>query len=388
MLRSDGRILTTHTGSLPRPVALTQMFLALSKRDEVDHEALHKQVAAATLDVIRKQRAAGIDVGNDGEQARESFFTYVQHRLSGYGGESDRPLMRDMTAFPTFVALKWPEYNQRPSVTLIRAPKAIAEVKHVSMDPIREECDELARLLEAEGKPFAETLMTAASPGIIAAGMLNDFYPTEDEYVLAVADAMRPEYEHILSRGFLLQLDCPDLAMERHSSYADRSLDDFKAYVRRNISTINRAIEGMPADRIRLHACWGNYEGPHHLDVPLEEILPLLYEANVGALVLPFANPRHAHEWRALEKHPPPHNWLIVAGVIDTTTNYVEHPQVVADRIECVAMAVGDPRRVLAGTDCGFGTAAGFGEVAEEVVWLKMRSLVEGAELASKRLFA
>ncbi len=387
MLRSDGRILTTHTGSLPRPPSLTQMFLVLSKRGEVDREALRRQVEAATLDVIRKQRGVGIDVGNNGEQARESFFTYVQHRLSGYGGESDRPLMRDMTAFPTFVALKWPAYNQRPSVTLIRAPKAIAEVRHVSMDPIRDECDGFARLLEAEGNPFAETFMTAASAGIIAAGMLNDFYSSEDEYVLAVADAMRHEYEHIASRGFVLQLDCPDLAMERHSSYADRSLDDFKAYVRRNIGAINRAIDGLPADRIRLHACWGNYEGPHHLDVPLEEILPLLYEANVGALVLPFANPRHEHEWRALEKYPPPHNWLIVAGVIDTTTNYVEHPQVVADRIECVAMTVGDPRRVLAGTDCGFGTAAGFGEVAEEVVWLKMRSLVEGAELASKRLF-
>ncbi len=205
--------------------------------------------------------------------------------------------------------------------------------------------------------------------------------------MIAVADAMRAEYEQIISSGFVLQLDCPDLAMERHASYADRSLDDFKAYVRRNIAAINRAIEGLPRDRVRLHACWGNYEAPHHLDVALEEILPLLYEANVGALVLPFANPRHAHEWRALEKHPPPHNWLIVAGVIDTTTNYVEHPQVVADRVECVAMAVGDPRRVLAGTDCGFGTAAGFSDVAEEVVWLKMRSLVEGAALASARLF-
>ena len=387
MRRSDGRILTTHTGSLPRPPALTRMFLALSKREDVDREALGNQIAAATLDVMRKQRGAGIDVGNNGEQARESFFTYVQHRLSGYGGESDRPLMRDMIAFPSFISLKLPEYNQRPSVTLIRAPKAVAAVKHLSMDPIREECDEFERLLEAEKKPFAEAFMTAASPGIIAAGMLNDFYTTDDEYVLAVADAMRQEYEHIVSRGFVLQLDCPDLAMERHSSYADRSLDDFKAFVRRNIASINRAIEGLPADRIRLHACWGNYEGPHHLDVPLEEILPLLYEADVGALVLPFANPRHEHEWRALEKYPPPHNRLIVAGVIDTTTNYVEHPQVVADRIECVAMAVGDPRRVLAGTDCGFGTAAGFGEVAEEVVWLKMRSLVEGAELASKRLF-
>ena len=388
MLRNEGRILTTHTGSLPRPSALTQMFLALSKREDVDRDALRKQVEAATVDAIRKQRGAGIDVGNNGEQARESFFTYVQHRLSGYGGESDRPLMRDIIAFPSFLNLKLPEYNTRPSVTLVRAPKAVSEVQHASMDPITEECADFSRLLEAEGSPFVETFMTAASPGIIAAGMLNDFYPTEDDYVTAVADAMRPEYQQILAAGFVLQLDCPDLAMERHSSYVDRSLDDFKAYVRRNVTAINRAVDGLPRDRIRLHACWGNYEAPHHLDVAMEEILPLLYEANVGALVLPFANPRHAHEWRALEKHPPPHNWLIVAGVIDTTTNYVEHPQVVADRIECVAMAVGDPRRVLAGTDCGFGTAAGFSDVAEEVVWLKMRSLVEGAALASERLFA
>jgi 5-methyltetrahydropteroyltriglutamate--homocysteine methyltransferase len=244
MLRSDGRILTTHTGSLPRPPALTQMLLALSKREEVDRESLHEQVQAATLDVIRKQKSVGIDVGNNGEQGRESFFTYVQHRLSGYGGESDRPLMRDLTAFPTFVTLKWPEYSQRQSVTLIRAPKAIAEVRHISMDLIEKECNEFARLLADEGKPFAEMFMTAASPGIIAAGMLNDFYLTEDEYVLAVADAMRHEYQQIVSSGFVLQLDCPDLAMERHSSYADRSLDDFKAYVGRNIAAINRAIEG------------------------------------------------------------------------------------------------------------------------------------------------
>jgi len=387
MLRSETRMLTTHTGSLPRPPALTKMFLSLSKRQAVDQEALAEAVEAATRDVIRKQREAGIDIGNNGEQARESFFTYVQHRLSGYGGESDRPMMRDLVAFPTFVTLKWPEYNQRPSVTLIRAPKALGEVKHASMDPIREECQQFSRLLEADGRPFAETFMTAASPGIIAAGMLNAYYPSDAEYVAAVAEAMRPEYEHIVASGHVLQLDCPDLAMERHTSYADRSLEEFKAYVRRNITAINRAIQGLPAERIRLHACWGNYEGPHHLDVPLEEILPLLYEANVAALVLPFANPRHEHEWRALERFPPPHHMLVVAGVIDTTTNYVEHPQVVADRLECVAMAVGDPRRVLAGTDCGFGTAAGFGEVAEEVVWLKMRSLVEGASLASKKLF-
>ena len=382
--RSAERILTTHAGSLPRPAKLVDLFVTLSKGEPVDAGELAKQIEAARTDVVRKQKEVGINIANDGEQARESFFTYVQHRLSGFGGQSNRPLMRDIM-LPTFLEYKMPDFS-RKSVSLMQAPKAIAEVTHTAIEPLRDECDGLDRAMRATGG-FAEPFMTAASPGIVCAGMLNEHYTSDDDYVMAVADALRPEYEYIVSRGYVLQLDCPDLAMERHVAYADKSLAEFQAYVGRNISAINRAIDGLPSDRIRMHVCWGNYEGPHHLDVPLEDVLPLYYEANVGALLLPFANPRHQHEWRALEKYPPPHNWLIIAGVIDTTTNYVEHPQVVADRIECVAMALGDPHRVLAGTDCGFGTAAGFGEVASGVVWEKLRALRAGADMATRDLF-
>jgi len=216
--------------------------------------------------------------------------------------------------------------------------------------------------------------------------MHNDHYASYDDYVMAVAEAMRVEYSAIAGRGFVLQLDCPDLAMERHVSFGDRPLEQFKVFVQTNIAALAHAVQGIPRDRIRMHVCWGNYDGPHHHDVELSEILPLLYEAPVGAVLLPFANPRHAHEWRVLKEMPPPADWLVVAGVIDTTTNYVEHPEAVAGRIEQVAGALGDPTRVLAGTDCGFDTAAGRGQVASDVVWEKLRSLRAGAELASARL--
>jgi 5-methyltetrahydropteroyltriglutamate--homocysteine methyltransferase len=385
MKRSDGRILTTHAGSLPRPPKLLDLLVSVSKREAVDEAQLAAEVHTATVDVIRKQRDAGIDIGNNGEEARESFFTYVQHRLTGYGGTSNRPIMRDVFV-EGFLEQKLPDFN-RKSVTLMGAPQAIAEVTHATIEPLRAECDDFDAALAEVGGGFGETFMTAASPGIVCAGMLNAHYASDDDYVTAVAEALRPEYEYIVSRGYVLQLDCPDLAMERHVAYADAPLADFQAYVRRNIAAINRAIAGLPRDQVRMHVCWGNYEGPHHLDVPLEDVLPLYYEANAGALLLPFANPRHQHEWRALQKYPPPHDWLIIAGVIDTTTNYIEHPQVVADRLECVAESVGDPRRVLATTDCGFGTAAGFGEVAPGVVWEKLRALRAGADIASARLF-
>jgi 5-methyltetrahydropteroyltriglutamate--homocysteine methyltransferase len=364
------------------------MFVSLSKRGEIDPAALAREVEEATKRVVRKQLDAGIDVGNNGEQARESFFTYVQHRLSGFGGEGTRQVMSDIMAFPSFLQLKLPEYTGRTMVDMMRGPKAIGEVRHSTLEPLRAECDAYESAIAAQDKGFAESFMTAASPGIVCAGMLNEHYESYEDYVFAVAEGLRPEYQHIVSRGFVLQLDCPDLAMERHVSFGGKDLAEFQRFVSTNIEAINRATAELPRDRIRLHVCWGNYEGPHHHDVPLEDVLALIYEANVGAFVLPLANPRHAHEWRLFEHYPLPDDALLVAGVIDTTTNYVEHPGVVAERIERVAEAVGDPSRVLAGTDCGFGTAAGFGEVAEEVVWEKLRSLRAGADLASKRLFA
>lgn len=388
MERSTDRILTTHVGSLPRTSALVQMLVALSRREEIDQAALAKEIENSTYQVVRNQLEAGIDIGNNGEQSRESFFTYVQHRLTGYGSESDRPPIQDMVRFPSYQRLR-ASRTSVSRVNLFRAPKAIGEVRHTGLKPIEDECRVYAQVLSSQPRGFVESFMTAASPGIVCAAMLNEHYPSYEDYVFAVAEALRPEYQYIVSQGFVLQLDCPDLALERHTSYAERPLAEFLRFVETNVSALNHAIAGIPRDRVRMHVCWGNYEGPHVFDVPLEEILPRLYEANVGALLLPFANPRHAHEWRCFERQPLPDDMLLIAGVIDTTTNYVEHPQVVADRLERVVSAVGEPGRVLAGTDCGFATSASeVPTIAEEIVWEKLRSLRAGADLATKRLYA
>ncbi|MDX2166352.1 MAG: methionine synthase [Deltaproteobacteria bacterium] len=386
MLHSAERILTTHAGSLPRPRALVDLLVAQSRGAAVDAGALAEAVEAATREVIAQQRACGIDVGNDGEQGRESFITYVRDRLSGFGGQEQRPIMRDLVAFPSFLQLKLPEL-QRDMVSLLRTPQAIGPVHHADGAPLAAELDRLLRLSAAAPTPFAERFVTAASPGIIVAAMRNAHYASEAEYRDAVATAMAPEYEAVAARGLVLQIDAPDLAMERHTSFADRPLRDFLAWVEANVAALNRALAHVPAAQVRLHLCWGNYEGPHTLDTPLDDLLPLLYQARVGALVLSLANPRHAHEHRCFTRHRLPDDWLLIAGVIDPTTNYVEHPEVVAQRLESAADAVGDPRRVLAGTDCGFDTAAGLGAVAHEVAWEKLRALRDGAALASQRLF-
>lgn len=383
MKRSTDRILTTHAGSLPRTHKLVELMAKVYRGEDVNEGELDAEIETSTAHVLRRQLEVGIDVANDGEHSRESFFTYVQHRLSGFGGRSEGRLFHDVMAFPDYVEMLI-ERGENP-VNLRRPPKGIGAVEHVDRALIVQECDRFDRL--SQGMAFTERFVTAASPGIVCAAMPSEHYASYEEYVMAVAAALRTEYEVILERGFLLQLDCPDLAMERHVSFGDRPLEEFKAFVETNVGALQTALDGLPADRIRLHVCWGNYNGPHHLDVDLEEILPQLYEAPVGALLLPFANPRHEHEWRALKGNPPPGDRLIVAGVIDTTTTYVEHPETVADRIERVADAIGDPTRVLAGTDCGFDTAAGLGQVPEDIVWAKLQALRAGADLATKRLF-
>lgn len=385
MLASTDEILTTHAGSLPRPPALLDLLVRLSRRETVDAAALTAAIDEATRATVAKQLAVGIHVGNDGEQPRESFVSYVQHRMSGFGGTSQRPIMRDLVHYPSFLQLKLPDFS-RNMVSLMNAPKAIGPVRYTDRRPVEEECALLHRVVGEQPTRFRELFMTAASPGIVASAMLNEHYPSYDDYVVAVADALATEYRYIVDQGFVLQIDAPDLAMERHTSYADRPLADFLRYVDSNVAAINRALGDIPKDRVRLHVCWGNYEGPHDDDVPLDDILPRLYAANVGALVISMANPRHAHEHRCFTRHPLPAGMLLIAGVVDPTTNYIEHPEVVADRIELAAHAIGDPRRVLAAPDCGFATAAGLGEVAEEIVWEKLRALVAGARLASQRL--
>jgi len=381
--RSDSRILTTHAGSLPRPGQLVDLQLRKSRGETVDPAVLGEAARQATRRAVARQLECGIDVGNDGEQPRESFVTYVRYRMSGFAGESRRPPVQDLVHYPSFREL----LQAQGRVSLLASPpRAAGEVRYVDREPLDGELAGYRKILDEQTRQFVESFWTAPSPGIVACAMQNDHYGSLAEYVNAVADALRTEYEAIVAQGFVLQIDGPDLAMERHRLFADRPLAEFLDFVELTISAINRALANVPRERVRLHICWGNYEGPHTFDVPLDDLAARLHEARVGGLVLSMANPRHAHEHRSLVKHPLPRDWILAAGVIDTTTNYVEHPEVVADRIETAARAVGDPRRVLAGTDCGFDTSTGFGKIAEEVVWEKLRALRAGAELATKRL--
>ena len=384
MKGSASRILTTHAGSLPRPAELVDLQLRVSRGEAVDAADCRQTAGKATRRAVAKQLELGIDVGNDGEQPRESFFTYLRYRMSGFSGESKRPPVRDLAAFPGVRALM--QTQSRPNL-VAAPPRATGPVRYVEPGFLDSELLLFKNTLEVQDKKFTETFWTAPSPGIVATAMQNDFYASLEEYINAVADALRSEYQTIVARGHILQIDAPDLAMERHRLFADRPLADFLGFVDLTVAAINRALAGIAPDRVRLHVCWGNYEGPHTFDVPLQDLLPHLFAARVGGLVLSMANPRHAHEHRVVAKLGLPRDWLLVAGVIDTTTNYVEHPEVVAERIELAARAVGDPRRVLAGTDCGFDTSTGCGCIADDVVWEKLRSLRAGADLASTRLY-
>jgi 5-methyltetrahydropteroyltriglutamate--homocysteine methyltransferase len=389
MQRSKDRILTTHTGSLPRPAALTTLFARRVRGEAVDPAEIEAQGRAALYAIVKKQIETGLDVIDDGEQSRDSFVLYLRHRLTGLGGIGSRPMHADLDKYPKYKA----EFQQRTAgkeTVSNRAslPKAIGAIAYADRSAIEVECADFRAALDAAGNGYIEPFLTAPSPGIIAAIVQNEYYDTFDKYLDVLGTALQIEYETIVRHGFLLQLDCPDLALERHTSYRDRPLGEFIEFVERVVATINKALRDIPRDRVRLHVCWGNYEGPHDSDVPLADILPVILKAKVGGLVLPFANPRHAHEYRLLKSIPLADDQLIVAGVIDTQTNFVEHPEVVAERIERVAAVLGDPSRVLAGTDCGFDTSAGMGRVAEDVVWAKLRALRDGARLASRRLFA
>jgi 5-methyltetrahydropteroyltriglutamate--homocysteine methyltransferase len=364
MQRSTSRILTTHTGSLPRPRELTRLYASRARGDAVDSAEIDRAGREAVQAIVLKQHDAGIDVGNNGEQQRDSFFLYLKERM-------------------------WTE--QHAGKTQVSAlgglPKAIGEVRYLDDRAINDECRHFNAVLAEYPGVFVEPFMSAPSPGILATAVRNEHYDTLGNYLAALGRALQVEYETIVQNGLLLQIDAPDLALERHITYKDKPVAAFVAFVEQVVTTINRALSNVPRDRVRLHVCWGNSESPHDCDVPLEDILPALQQANVGGFVLPFANPRHAHEFRCFAKHPLKDDQVLVAGVIDSLTNFVEHPEVVADRIDRVVTVVGDPSRVLAGTDCGFDTSAGWGRVAEDVVWAKLSSLCDGARLASDRLF-
>jgi len=383
---SEDRILTTHTGSLPRPPELTRLYVQRARGGAVDPAEIDRLGKAALRQIVDKQVEAGIDIGNNGEQQREAFFLYVRHRMSGFGGSWKRWPRGDVERYPLLKKQMAEMLSAREAVGNYEPPKAVGEVRYVDDSELKAEIADFRAALNAKPNAFVEPFLTAPSPGIIAAAMKNEHYDTDDAYLAAVGKALRIEYEAIVNSGFLLQLDCPDLALERHLTYQDRPLGEFLGFVERVVETINQAIQNVPRDRVRLHVCWGNYEGPHDKDVPLEDILPILQQAKVGGFVLPFANPRHQHEYRVLQKFPLADDQIIVAGVIDDLTGFVEHPEVVADRLENVARVVGDPRRVMAGTDCGFDTSAGMGRVTEDVVWAKMKAMADGAKIASQRL--
>jgi 5-methyltetrahydropteroyltriglutamate--homocysteine methyltransferase len=388
MQRSTARILTTHTGSLPRPRELTQLYWRRARGEAVDEAEVERLGRAAVQEIVARQRDAGIDIGNNGEQQRDSFFLYLKARLSGLGGRWERPSRADVDRYPAFKQMWVEQHANRTQVSSIGGlPKAIGEVRYLDDRVINDECDHFAAVLADNRDVFVEPFMCAPSPGIVAMAVKNEHYDTLGAYLDAIGRGLQVEYESIVRHGFLLQVDAPDLALERHMTYKDQPVSAFVDFVEQVVATINRALANVPRDRVRLHVCWGNSESPHDADVPLEDILPALQQANVGGFVLPFANPRHAHEFRCFAKHPLADDQLLVAGVIDVLTNFVEHPEVVADRIERVAAVVCDPSRVQAGTDCGFDTSAGWGRVAEDVVWAKLASMREGARLASQRLF-
>tara|TARA_A100001037_G_scaffold17459_1_gene15147 strand:+ start:590 stop:1753 length:1164 start_codon:yes stop_codon:yes gene_type:complete len=387
MKRSETRILTTHAGSLPRPPELLDLYVRRAGGEDISPEELEGRVQAALRWVIPRQEAAGVDIGNNGEAPREGFFLYAQHRMSGFEGSWERPFGRDATQYPTFMQLRASQLSNREAVTNFGPPEAVGEVEYLDPEAANKEGSDFKAVLEETGSRFVEGFLTAPSPGIIATAMRNRHYDTQEAYVNAIADALRFEYEAIVRNGFVLQLDCPDLAMERHMLFADRPLSEFLAFAEIVVDAINRALINIPRERVRLHVCWGNYEGPHNLDIPLDDLRSTLASADVGAFVFPLGNPRHAHEYHSFEQTPLADDQVLVAGVIDTTSNLVEHPEVVAERLERIARAVGDPTRVIAGTDCGFDTSAGMGAVAEEVVWAKLSALAEGARLATERLY-
>jgi 5-methyltetrahydropteroyltriglutamate--homocysteine methyltransferase len=381
VLSSTDRILTTHVGSLPRNERLADLLVRQEAGEAIDAGALAHEVESATAHVIARQVQAGVDIGNDGEQSRVGFQTYVPRCMCGFGGESKRPPARDALEFPSYArqtAARFP-YSAR----VANAPAALSEVRYVDAAPIRADAERLRKL----GSGFAETFMTAPSPGIVATTMINQHYASHEAYLMALAEALANEYRAIHAAGHVLQIDSPDLAMERHRFFGHLDEPAFLKQLELHVAAINAGLAGIPRDRVRLHVCWGNNDGPHIHDIAMATILPELYRADVGALSIEFANPRHQHEYDALRAHPLPPHMLLIPGVLDTTTNFVEHPEVVARRLHEAVAAVGDRERVIAGTDCGFGTFAGREYVAEEVVWAKLAAAAEGARIASDALW-
>ncbi len=375
------RYLTTHVGSLPRGAELTELLFAAERDEPVDAERFERVVAAAVDETVRRQVEAGVDIVSDGEMSKISYATYIKDRISGFAGDSPRRAPADLEAFPSFLE-RQAKGGGTPSY---RRPRCVGEVAPVTLAPLEGDISHFAAARGVHGNP--QGFMNAASPGVIALFQPNEFYPSHDAYLEALAEAMRPEYEAIVGAGLILQLDSPDLGLGRHMMFKDRSDGDYLMAIGRHVEVLNHALRNVAAERCRMHVCWGNYEGPHHCDVEMGVILPTLLRAKPAGLLFETSNPRHQHDWEAFEANLSqlPAEKILIPGVIDSTTNFIEHPRVVAERIERYARMVG-PERVIGGTDCGFSTFAGFGAVDPEIVWAKLATLAEGAAIASARI--
>ncbi len=380
MKLSTDRILTTHVGSLPRPQEVVDFLFAQDRGEPYDAAEFDKAIRSGVLDALRSQVEAGVDVVSDGEMGKISYATYIRHRLTGFEGDSARPTPQDLEDFPGYrdqlVKAGASAKYQRP---VCKGPITVKDLEPLKQDVARMK-DGLAQVKATEG------FMNAVSPGTIAVFQPNEYYPSHAAYMEALADAMRSEYETIVNSGLLLQVDCPDLAMGRHSRFRDMTDDEFLRAAAVQVEALNHALANVPADRVRMHVCWGNYQGPHTHDLPLAKILPVVLKAKPMALLLEGANPRHEHEWEIWGTQKLPDDKVLIPGIIASSQNYIEHPELISQRIIRYANLVGR-ERVMAGSDCGFGTFAGFGPVFPAFCWLKLGALAEGAKLASAKLW-
>ena len=378
MNRSTNRILTTHTGSLPRPMDLAATLEAKDAGNMPEQESFDARVRSAVAEIVRKQVYAGVDVVSDGEQGKVGYSTYVRHRLTGFGGESSVTIRSDWADFPEATA----RMRQSPGVS---RPACDGPIEWKDREAAQVDIANLKAAVE--GVITEDVFMTAASPGVIAHFLPNQYYPTREAYLARLADVMKEEYTSICQAGFILQVDCPDLAMGRHLRTPEVTTEEHLKIAEGNIEALNHALSDVPADRVRLHLCWGNYEGPHHRDIPLKDILGIVLKAKAQAISFEGANPRHEHEWAVFRDIKLPDGMIIIPGVLDSTTNFIEHPELVAQRLTRYAEVVGK-ENVIAGSDCGFGTFARTSYTVEpEIVWAKLKAMAEGARLASEALW-
>jgi len=371
------KILTTHVGSLPRSKQVTDLVFAREAGVPIEEAGFVTIIKAAVDDIVARQKAAGLDLPSDGEMSKISYATYIKDRLTGFDGDSARKPPADLELFPNFLKRQ----AGSGGTPTYRRPKCVGEITVKSLAPLREDVDAFQAALDAHG--YARGFMNSATPGVIALFQPNEFYATQDEYLEAVAEGMRAEYEGIVEAGFILQLDAPDLGLGRHMMYKDLDDDGFLKAAGQHIEVMNHALRNVDGSKVRMHVCWGNYEGPHICDIAIRKILPSLLKAKPRALLFEGANPRHAHEWVDWKNIDLPDDYVLIPGVIDSTSNFVEHPELIAQRLKNFVDIVG-AERVIAGTDCGFSTFAGFGAVDPDIVWAKLKALSEGAELASK----